>query len=61
MTEINKETPMKDLTIGGNIYCAGNAREFKTGDWRSMKPVWDKKNVNNVDYVLQYVQKIQYQ
>ena len=28
MTEINKETPMKDLTIGGNIYCAGNAREF---------------------------------
>ena len=43
MTEINKETPMKDLTIGGNIYCAGNAREFKTGDWRSMKPVWDEE------------------
>ncbi len=43
MTEINKETPMKDLTIGGNIYCAGNAREFKTGDWRSMKPVCDEE------------------
>ena len=40
MTEINKETPMKDLTIGGNIYCAGNAREFKTGDWRSVKPIY---------------------
>ena len=40
MTEINPKTPMKDLTIGGNIYCAGNAREFKTGDWRSMKPIW---------------------
>ena len=47
MTEINKETPMKDLTIGGNIYCAGNAREFKTGDWRSMKPVWDEEKCNN--------------
>ena len=40
MTEINAKTPMEDLTIGGNIYNAGNAREFKTGDWRSMKPVW---------------------
>ena len=34
---------MEKLTIGGNIYCAGNAREFKTGDWRSMKPVWDEE------------------
>ena len=40
MTEINAKTPMGELTIGGNIYCAGNAREFKTGDWRSMKPIW---------------------
>ena len=40
MTEINAKTPMEELTIGGNIYNAGNAREFKTGDWRSMKPIW---------------------
>ena len=42
MTEdrINKDTPYQDLTIGGNIYEAGNAKEFKTGDWRSIKPVW---------------------
>ena len=40
MTEINAKTPMEKLTIGGNIYEAGNAREFKTGDWRSMRPVW---------------------
>ena len=40
MTEINPKTPMEELTIGGNIYCAGNARDFKTGDWRSMKPIW---------------------
>ena len=31
---------MEELTIGGNIYNAGNAREFKTGDWRSVRPVW---------------------
>ena len=37
---ITPETPYQDLTIGGNIYEAGNAREFKTGDWRSQKPIW---------------------
>ena len=31
---IDKNTPACDMTIGGNIYKAGNAREFKTGDWR---------------------------
>lgn len=30
----------KDITPGGTISCAGNADLFKTGDWRSMKPVW---------------------
>ena len=40
MTDINKNTPIDALTIGGNIYTAGNAKEFKTGDWRSIKPIW---------------------
>ncbi|MBQ3414286.1 MAG: 4Fe-4S binding protein [Clostridia bacterium] len=40
MTEINSKTPMEKLTIGGNIYEAGNAKEFKTGDWRSARPVF---------------------
>ena len=40
MTHINKDTPMEDLTIGGDIYEAGNSKEFKTGDWRSMRPVY---------------------
>lgn len=38
--EINSTTPYQDLTIGGNIYKAGNAKEFKTGDWRSTTPVY---------------------
>ncbi len=40
MTDINTNTPMEKLTIGGNIYNAGNAKEFKTGDWRSQRPVF---------------------
>ena len=43
MQKIDKTTPMEDLTIGGNIYTSGNAREFKTGDWRSIKPVWNEE------------------
>ena len=38
--KLNNSTPWQDLTIGGNIYEAGNAKEFKTGDWRSQKPIW---------------------
>ena len=26
------------MSIGGNIYKAGHAKEFKTGDWRSICP-----------------------
>lgn len=40
MSDINVNTPMEDMTIGGNIYEAGNSRNFKTGDWRSMRPVY---------------------
>ena len=38
--EINIHTKADSLTIGGNIYEAGNARNFKTGDWRSTKPIY---------------------
>ena len=43
MCDINSKTPMEKLTIGGNIYKAGNAREFKTGDWRSLKPIFNSE------------------
>lgn len=28
------------MTPGGDIYEAGNSKEFKTGDWRSIKPIF---------------------
>ena len=37
---IDKNTPWQDLTPGGVITQSGNAQEFKTGDWRSIKPVF---------------------
>ena len=39
---INPEITGKDTTPGGMILDAGNAEDFKTGDWRSMKPIWLK-------------------
>jgi len=37
MLKSNKEIP-----IGGLIDEAGSSKKFKTGDWRSFRPVWDK-------------------
>ena len=35
---INPNSTWEEMTLGGTIYDAGNAEEFKTGDWRSKKP-----------------------
>lgn len=32
----------KDIPIGGSILEAGNSKEYKTGEWRSSKPIWDE-------------------
>ena len=37
---IDKNTPAEDMTPGGIILDAGNALVFKTGDWRSSRPIW---------------------
>ncbi|MDP4091881.1 MAG: 4Fe-4S binding protein [Bacillota bacterium] len=37
---VTPDVKWKDITRGGTISEAANARLFKTGDWRSMKPVW---------------------
>ena len=42
--KLNKSVPLdvnwKDITPGGTIYNAGNSEDFRTGDWRAMRPVW---------------------
>jgi pyruvate ferredoxin oxidoreductase delta subunit len=41
---IDESVTWKDITIGGLMHQPGNAEAFKTGDWRSMKPVWIREN-----------------
>ena len=37
----------KEILIGGMITDVGNSIEYKTGDWRSYRPIWDEKKCNN--------------
>ncbi len=37
----------KDLPRGGIIDEPGNAREYLTGDWRTMRPVWSAEKCIN--------------
>ncbi|WDV46672.1 4Fe-4S binding protein [Clostridiaceae bacterium M8S5] len=39
-TSINETVKWKDITPGGNVCASGNSEEFKTGDWRSNKPIF---------------------
>ena len=34
----------QELALGGNIEQGGTAVDFKTGDWRSLKPVYTPEN-----------------
>ena len=38
--KIDSNISWQDATIGGSIYEAGNAKDFETGSWRSMKPIF---------------------
>jgi len=42
MKHINENTPWQQLTPGGTIQASGNSREFKTGDWRTERPVFSE-------------------
>jgi pyruvate ferredoxin oxidoreductase delta subunit len=36
-----------EVPLGGVILEAGNAKEYKTGDWRSQRPIVDKEKCIN--------------
>jgi len=40
LKDVSTDVTWKETTIGGTIPYAGNAHLYKTGDWRSMKPIW---------------------
>ncbi len=44
MVKSEEELTWKDLEVGCVVSEAGNARAYRTGDWRSMRPVVNKQN-----------------
>jgi pyruvate ferredoxin oxidoreductase delta subunit len=42
-----KEKGWKEIPIGTRIEEPGNAREYKTGDWRTFKPIRDDEKCTN--------------
>jgi pyruvate ferredoxin oxidoreductase delta subunit len=43
MTKPMEQYTWEDLTIGCVVTEPGNAREYKTGDWRSQRPIVEKE------------------
>ncbi|HOM03472.1 MAG TPA: 4Fe-4S binding protein [Acetivibrio sp.] len=43
LRDVRPDVTWKDITPGGAIDSPGNAHLFRTGDWRSMKPVWNSE------------------
>ncbi|MCK9479487.1 MAG: 4Fe-4S binding protein [Firmicutes bacterium] len=41
---LGNDVNWKEISPGGVINEPGNSDKFKTGDWRSVKPVWIKEN-----------------
>ena len=46
MTKPENEITWKDLEIGFIVTEPGNASQYKTGDWRSQKPIFDNSKCN---------------
>lgn len=36
-----EELKWRDLEVGCAVSDAGNASQYKCGDWRSIRPIWD--------------------
>jgi len=40
---MSKLKSAKEIPLGGLIDEAGSSAKFKTGDWKSFRPIWDSK------------------
>jgi pyruvate ferredoxin oxidoreductase delta subunit len=47
MSHEEQKPGWKSLPIGGILPTLGSALQFKTGDWRSLKPIIDKEKCVN--------------
>lgn len=46
MAKSENELTWKDLETGSIVVEPGNAKQYKTGDWKSQKPILNKKKCN---------------
>ncbi len=46
MVKAKADAGWKDLEVGAIICEPGSARQYKTGDWRSQRPVFDHSKCN---------------
>ncbi len=46
MAKSKVEASWKDLQVGMTLVEPGNAVEYKTGDWKSQRPILDKEKCN---------------
>jgi pyruvate ferredoxin oxidoreductase delta subunit len=44
---VDKKKNYKELPIGGLILDAGNSKNYKTGEWRSKRPIFHKDKCKN--------------
>ncbi|UCD83360.1 MAG: 4Fe-4S binding protein [Deltaproteobacteria bacterium] len=42
MASSDKPLGWKDIEVGAIVTEPGGARQYRTGDWRSQRPVWDR-------------------
>ncbi len=42
MVKTKTDLTWQEIEIGGVVRTPGNAAEYKTGDWRSSRPVWNR-------------------
>ena len=54
MTKKEDELTWKDLEIGTIITEPGNARQYRTGDWRSQKPILESGRCINCGICMIY-------
>lgn len=49
-----KQRGSEDIPIGGLIEEAGSSKHFKTGDWKSFRPIVDEKKCINCMFCVVY-------
>ena len=42
MSDWEKPKNWDEIAIGGLVEVGGNAHDYKTGGWRTYRPIWDK-------------------